>query len=566
MTRRFLEVSVLLAVFAVPCLHAQTQRYQTPLVWCGQDLFHDPETTADKRVFDWDEHFVKLSRVGTIFMPSFSNGDSMSRPYWADADLSNGYPWGAPGWDETWYMPADSGTGRATLYRLYSGQQQDHMDSESPTEGAFFGYSNEGPVGNPWTNWAPGRQAIARYFNSTYFDHRTERPNLSLSDVNGSGQTITYGMEFQWDGSSRPALYGYPRFGTRYNTMNWPADGRCAVLNNPQTYQYTLDNGTVRVEFNRDWGNAIQKIFFDGRQLVDGYDIGMMVQTCLWIDAGHGGDNPNFILNPTESGGDDPYNPGFTFRWAGSPIVSVTPPAAFNPSNPAPITLTTVLKPLNFASDSFYQTDWNETSPTQPLLWRGTFTRPTTLGYQSNTGYLNNVIKMGFGAQLDSDVTDTTRYGNTHMNPTFWLYLHNFGTNGTATTAATDAQTAIRYAWFNAATNSDSAVTSGIGEQTRFGADTTNHALIAYANGGGFAVGIFSKNVINNQIYRYESSVGCVAECDANEEILIMNVNDFKDIRSGQTNSDSYMVIGTLAQVKSSIRKIYCTETGSCTI
>lgn len=87
--------------------------------------------------------------------------------------------------------------------------------------------------------------------------------------------------------------------------------------------------------------------------------------------------------------------------------------------------------------------------------------------------------------------------------------------------------------------------------------------MIAYADGGGFAVGIFSKNVINNPIYRYQLTVSC-PECDPHEEILIMNINDFQDMSTAQRNSDSYFVVGTLSAVKTSIRKIYCTETGSC--
>lgn len=567
MNKRFsVVVAVLSLLFGGLSLEGQTQRYQTPLVWCGQDIFNTPENPASKVQFNWADHFVKLNRVGTIFMPDFgaspSKGDSMSRAYRADADLNEGDPWGADGWSETWYVPADPGTGKSALWRLYSHTYQDHMDSENPNEGSMYGYTSEGAVGYPWTSSALGRQPLARYYASP-FDHRTERPNLTFSSVNADGQTLYYGQEFQWDNTSgRPSLYGYPRFGTRYDLMNWPSDGRCALLRDPATYQYQLDNGVIKVEFNRDWGNTIQNLYFDGRSVVAGLNIGYMMQGCLWIDAGHGGENPDYLLNPTESGGIDSFNPAHTYRWAGSPITSVTAPAAFNPASPAPITLTTTLRPLNFAFSSFYQTNQNETSGTQPLMWRGTFDRPTTLGYQSRVGYLNNVIKMGFAAQLDTDVPDKERYGNTHLNPTFWLYLHNFGTNGTATAPATNAQSSIRYSYYNIPANTDSAVTQGIGEQTRFGAATTNHAMIAYAFDGSFAVGILSKNVIGGQVYRQQSSVFC-PECPPEEQILIMNVNDFQDMRTSKRYSDSYFVVGTLAQVKTSLRRIYCTETGT---
>ncbi len=546
--------------------------FQTPNpTFCG-DL--NQGTVGTKMTWDFRQHFIKLNRAGNIYMPNFgtgsNQGDTMSQPYWSDSDLNNGAPWNAAGWNETWYVPADADpTTRREWRRLFSNTYQDHMDSEDQYEGSSFGYAYEGPVGYPFTTQREGTQPLARYFTANWWDHRTERPGLTLSATNSSGGTLNYSQEFRWNDSERVGMFAYPRYGTLYNTGS--SSGRCTALS--VGYVYQLKNDRVTVDFNREWGNAIGKITVGGRQLVVGGNIGAMVQTVLWRGVGT---DSRYYMNPTEAGGWDDGSENITLRWAGSPILSVTTPQTFNSSSPAPVSMTTRLKPLNY-----YHRVWtadgtgNDTSGTQPLMWRGTFERKTTVGYAAATGYLDNVIKIGFSAELDSDVTSTaaSQYwagGAVNMMPTYWLHLHNFGTDNVNNTVPLDAYDKLQLATYkidsaNATLQPVTKPTVG-GASVRVAAyaESEHNAVIAYSSAKDFAIGFLSHTGINGQMHGYDVFVTSDV---AAEQALGVNMINFHSLYDATAvdkypteTEDSYMVVGTLNEVKTSLRRIYCTE------
>jgi hypothetical protein len=581
------SIRLLLATTLAVCSTGlSAQHYQGPAVppFCGDTSNNAPTAKLD---WNYSGHFTKLTRVGNIYMPNFGSGsnmgDSMTQPYWVDSSLTNGDVFGAAGWNETWYLPADAdGSNRRTMYRLYSSAYGDHMDSEDGAEGSTLGYSAELVPGYPFTASVEGTSPLTRYFSSNGFDHRTERPGLSLSATNGNGQTLSYGEEFRWNNTTgRPTMYGYPRYGRLYklSTTASATNGRCAAL----TYGYVnqLDNNRVRVDFNREWGNAIGRIVFDGRQLVDDINIGALVQSVLWV-VGPSSD-ARYQLNPTEAGGWDEDNPSNAFRWAGSPILSAQTIGTFNPSVPAPIGLKTRLKPLNYYHSVYKDTaNGKDTSPTQPLMWRGVFERETTLGYQYKTGtagYLNNVIKVGFKANVDSSVPSKSIYASTNMMTSYFLRLHNFGTDGSTTQVPHNAASKLRLMAYRMdnATESNLA-TSAImnvspagdfqGGYTIDGSSYPRSAIIAYTDGGGFAIGFVSQlAAIGDPYVAYSIFLTGKAAPAHDDEYVGQNIAvlpyRFRDLSGGAVDHhDTFMVMGTLAEVKTTLQRIHCKENG----
>lgn len=370
---------------------------------CLDGFFPTPPVfQEDDWGFPWRDHFIALSRLGNHFMTTFGDGDSMTESIALDV-ASNDAEWlGSEGLRETWYVPRDSATGTGPLYRHYSPQLGDHLDAPTPSDGSF-GYYTEFTLGNPWTTAVTGTSPITRYLNGSIFDHRTWLP---LPD---SPPSYAHDATFSVAAAGANARYGFKRHG---NCL-----GGDSVL--ATAYRDSLNNGYLRVDFNHVWGNAIGRITHapTATQLVIESDIGALVQSAVF----HGLDSIETsravrgqgccLINPTEAGGTHLLEYGNTWLWAGSPILST----AYSGSSP--VSLTTVLKPLNFITDIGYDSAYT-TDPYSPLLWKGTFRKTTTLGYSTGGTVYSDVLKMKFEAKLDADGPNANPYV---MHNIFWL-------------------------------------------------------------------------------------------------------------------------------------------------
>lgn len=487
----------------------------TKAPFCGGDANTAAGTLP---VYNWQDNFIALTRLGNHWMPTFGDGDSMTSPFWLDQGTA--LPFGSDGLRETWYISRDNLANTAPLYRLLG--NSNHMDSPATSEGVHT--LNMGvPHGYPWTVDAPGLQPIRRYLNSSLSDHRTWLFNQTPA---GYVTNATW-----WTSGATPRL-GYQRFGN-------PLD-MCGVFADAYGL-YQLDNPTFTIDFNKIWGGAIGKILYKplGKQLVS-ESIGDMAQSTLF--RGTSADPPNSccVYNPTESGGADVLNYGNTKRWTGSPILS----ASFSGTNPK--TFTRTVKPLNFTTNAFQGND-----PWSPLLWRGEFRKTTTLGHQIGATIHNDVIRILFEAKLDADAP-AAMDGMYNMNNTFWLNMNQFG-NG----ELNDFDLEL----FDVATNT----TSPIAYPPDWRQDTllssqNNKAVVIVDATGTFAAGMFRPGV--NEFWKilYWCSSGAPEQglpCPtANQLFVIDSFNNHILSRTAWESEQVYFVAGTPATVRQRLRQI----------
>ncbi|KPL00928.1 MAG: hypothetical protein AMJ91_02385, partial [candidate division Zixibacteria bacterium SM23_73_3] len=99
-----------------------------------------------------------------------------------------------------------------------------------------------------------------------------------------------------------------------------------------------LDNDTVRVGLNLDWGGVISEIIYEGVNLVNKHDTGRLLQLSLYdgsdIYPGTDGTDPNWGWNPTQAG--DKYNhPSSVLFYSASTdsMYTKTQPLEYNPDN-----------------------------------------------------------------------------------------------------------------------------------------------------------------------------------------------------------------------------------------
>jgi hypothetical protein len=482
----------------------------------------------------WTIHFSELARLGNQWMPTFGNGDSMTEPLWLTGGANPGY--GSAGFQETWYIPRTNLANTAPLYRLYSPTNLDHMDWTS----AISGYTTEFTHGYPWTYQAPGTLPISRYLKGSISDHRTW-----LNSQVPSG----YAVDAILSTANGLPRYGYERFGNLLDL--------CSVLS--AAYRDSLSNSLIRIDFNKIWGNGIGKITYSGttpaKQVVAS-DIGAMVQSTLLL-ATSLDTTTCCIINPTESGGVDGTQYGYTQLWAGSPTLSVTTTGGAIPS------LNTVLKPINFNNYVFQ----GEADRYSPLLWNGVFNRTTTLGYVAGSTTYPDVIKLQFGAKLDNS-NMASYYTEANMNNTFWFEMSAIGTYNTLT-----------YEWIDL----PSQVSTPVAQQTfansvwicngDLGQPCPKYrGLVVASADGTFAIGVTRRETtataaplaLKIQWICSGGSQGLLS-CNADPQVFFDIFQNHSLSATAYQNEDSFMVLGTKATVRSRLHQIYCQETGLCT-
>lgn len=359
--------------------------------------------------FQWQDHFLALTRLGTRWMPQFGDGDSMTQALAADgygehADCSPPPVTPSDPLRESWYVPRDnlSDPGTAALWRLYNPYSGfiDHMDSNNASESSSLGYYPEFVLAYPFASQATGTKALQRYLKYSIFDHRT-----GPYDPPGVYQGEPIPSDYGTDIPPFP-LYGYQRFNTFLE--------RDAVLNSSITYLHLGSGGPLSVDFNKIWGNALAKITYNGTQLVSHDDIGSLVQTDLLKDSAIDPPGTCCRINPTEAGGVDLGWSSNTHRWAGSPALSYTL------TQGTTSTLVSEVKPLNFDHDLRTTYNGSQTDRLHPLAWRGTLRRTTTLGHAVYLVTYPDVIKLRSEPKLDQG-TPAAMDGSYGVQEVFFL-------------------------------------------------------------------------------------------------------------------------------------------------
>jgi hypothetical protein len=173
------------------------------------------------------------------------------------------------------------------------------------------------------------------------------------------------------------------------------------------------------------WGDGVGQITMDssGQQVVSN-GIGQMVQTVLrFFGDNAGGNNGCRQPNPTQSGGIDCSNPGLgEASWTGSPVMSETV------SGTSPVSFTAVVRPLDFChnpqfNDPVHGTKlpWSGTSPHDPLVFRGYFTRTDTLGCIMGPLNRKDVLKSSSALSLGEGWSGFSQVNSALMLNTYWL-------------------------------------------------------------------------------------------------------------------------------------------------
>jgi len=499
----------------------------------AQECGNDGNLSITQKPYAWQTHFTAVARLGNAFMPTFGDGDSMTDPMWLSGGANPGN--GSDGFHETWYIPRENLANTAALNRLFNPGVANHLDAWTTGGG---GYNFEFTHGYPWTYQRTGTRPITRYLNSSITDHRTW-----LNSATPAG----YSVDAVLNTAGGVPRYGYERFG---NLLN-----KCQTLAAAYDVTNTLESKRLKVEFNKIWGNAIGRITHvpTGRQIVD-EEIGAMVQSTLFV--GSTADDPGTccLINPTEAGGVDFGNYGNTKRWAGSPILSTTLIDAK--------TRETIVKPVNFPGNVFSGTD-----PFSPLLWNGDFKKTVTVGYTAGATTHPDVVKMVFGAKLDSDAPAgmAAFYTNVGMNNTLWLWRDSISN-----------QTDLRVEARNLATDTSlgnitvPAYFNGVWVcNADLGSPCSQHrGYVAYSNTDPtLAYGIMRKDTADAP-HAFKLMNWCNGgdpTCTSGRPELVFDYYKNRAITAASYQLETvFLVVGPPADVRTRLRQIYCQETGAC--
>ncbi len=396
-------------------------------------------------------------------------------------------------------------------------------------------------LGSPWTTQQTGTQPLTRYLKNSIFDHRTW-----LATQTPSG----YAADARWDQASGYAMFGHERFG---NLTDF-----CSVL--AAGYVDNLINAKIRIDFNQIWGNAIGRITWlpTGQQLVR-EQIGAMAQSTLF-----GGDGQPYCcnLNPTQSGGADLYNFSNTKRYAGSPITS----RFYSGINPR--SQITEVRPMNYGNNP-----WVGTDPLSPLMWRGTFRKTTTLGFDLGGGtILDNVVKMRLEAQRDTDAPPAmaTFFG---LNNVFWLSMDGpFGDGNSATsfslellTAATGSTQTLQHPTFAAGANEIKVCLTTVDPNCQLHQSPVGTAFVISRSDTTFSVGVYGAGTYDELklTYSCDGAAPTGGTCPTPAQAFVLDTFHGETIGTSYTPpEDAYMALGTRAEVIQRIRQINCKLTG----
>jgi hypothetical protein len=514
-----------------------------------------PAKPPEGRVpLDWKSYFTALTRLGNVWLPLFGDGNSVTNPWWHDQGTV--HPYGSDGFRETWYVANDDMASTDPLYRLWSEAHLDHMDSPFPEES---GYVRAAPfdthaLGFPWTSDLGGMKPMRRYFEPAIHDHRTW---LYSAFPTPPG----YVAGATWDSASSTPRYGYERFGTKLDHCDIlaPGPGEPAAYGVHYLQSPPGELHPIRIDFNRVWGNAVGRIYYDygapdeEKQIV-AEEIGEMVQVALWR-----GNTPGELcceINPTQSGGaDNTANYGDSRRWTGSPVLA---------SSSTGDSFVTDVRPLNFFSDLFTASGASpDTDPWSRLLFRGTFKVNTNLGREIDGIQYWDVIKTRFRAKLDAGVAPAVA-GVWSMNHTYWLRLEPF-------LGADPGPVSLELFDLDPAAPPPESVPlelppGGIWNTQWQGGEplVTDTALVLKSNDGSFAVGMTrDPDAASPVSYVFNAMCSGVqghpTTCPAANQVVSLDAFAHRTLSSFEYTSEAaYLVLGTEKDVKTRLRQLYC--------
>lgn len=176
---------------------------------------------------------------------------------------------------QAYYVPRYTATGRNTLYRLFNGT--DHRPSMTAGEG---GYATEGPLGYPWNATAKplGTVAMNRGYNAATGDYAIMPAHLTFP---GYAQ------------QALPQAYGYARYGSDVPLLQ-------------------VTGNAITVKSNLAAGGSVWELWWNGKQMIDNLDYGREIQASMSFT--------DSVALPTE-GGDYTYHADKSYMH-GSPVAS----------------------------------------------------------------------------------------------------------------------------------------------------------------------------------------------------------------------------------------------------
>jgi len=410
--------------------------------------------------FDWRLHYEPLTRLMNEFQPASGNGDSVTIPWW--------FAQSSQGWRETWYIPSEDGPDKGPLYRFFNAAVADHMDRPDPgAVPASYQLDPPTPLGYPFKDHCRDGLSVIRTYLGNPFDHRTW-----LFSAIPSESGVSYSEDATFWPTPGPGRLGYERF------------GQPLLFSQISDFStYTIENASLRLVFNRIWGNVLQTIEHksSGKQILDP-GIGDLAQSLIRFPGAPGCTIPN----PTQAGGARCDLYGATEYWAGSPVVDEDLTSS---------ELRSLIRPLDFchAGRGPGATPWEGANGLDIFAWNGIFERTDRLGCELSGAQHDDVVLSRFRAKLSSHHSLGSQVAT--MENAYFVAMEFLG----------DARTEqFTLDWINLETglitpidytNADGSIQWGDGSSVNLFSfpEQVDHALIATPLDGGpsFAVALF---------------------------------------------------------------------------
>jgi hypothetical protein len=412
--------------------------------------------------------------------------------------------------------------------RVVSG---DHFSSksESETTGTL-----EGQAWYLLNSSAAGTQAINRLYRNTYpYDHMnsisTSEGTYSLEHYLGYAYTsVGDGLapiERWYHSGNVDHLTIFPgenpgAYGHSYETTlgyGFPRFGQDCEVN------YSVSAGGVTLKANKVAGGTISELIWNGKQFINNYDYGRQIQTAFNFTSVGEEDNPN-------EGGSKWGCPGLVdAEYAqGSPIYYVTSSGS---------TLYTKTRPLQWNPQNF-----TGGGTDNPVMWNGTIEKEVALDY-FNGAYDAHVIKW----TTTIDIQSYSDYFD-------WELFTAYTTDDFYKQYAYDAEFDVLYD--KTAVVPNNTCIDGTGQNVRPNAG----GVINATGNGSYAIGAYRKKgggLNQFAICKYENGQGSGKYGGDATKWAVMERDGVLEIYPGEYSGSAYIIVGTLADVESTMRELY---------